>query len=414
MSSNYTFKRTFYYDIEGKMNDFNIIFLFGAKKTGKTVCMKQIEEAHDNAVYYDLRTMDADDAIDLIDEIKSSIDNDESKIYLIDETSYWDLPEKAIAKIAHEYDITDNHHTKTIFAGGESVALEAWASRAFAGNAKFIYFDFLSYPEWLAYKNITEISAETYRQFIKGIREFYSFGSLDLYLKDCIEETIHSNYVTSNFVFNNSCDLLDVQILKNILYASLIQQTNNTEIFAEQISKYYLTDFETLKQGYIFLYKCGLITLVPISDETLNFENILDIPMELCLSDSNKIQSKNDLFCKVKICVKYPMFYAEIFKELFGYYPENDISDGMIECHVRGILPETYCYEYRGNFQVIDYVNFVKRKAIKISLGNNNEPDFDDLPPHFEKILLTQSENYTDKHNIIRILYYQFIFDNSN
>lgn len=463
MGKHYAFKRNLYYDIEKTISDFNIAFLLGPRKTGKTVCMQQIQETYDNAVYYDLKAMKEDDGIDLIDEIKNSISNDEPKIYLIDETSYWTLPEKAIADIAHEYAINDNHKTKIVFAGSQSVALEAWASRAFAGNAKFIYSDFLSYPEWLAYKGMSaeDVSAETYDQFLIGTREFYDqFKSLDEYLKGCIEETIHSNYQTSNVIWNNSCDSLNEQKLKNIMYAALVSQADRPSllsffdqksldrkikyslkdpyrdigqeevrkridnILSERMDAYSSTDFEVLKRGYVFLQKCGLVTLTHVSPETQNFENVLDISEELCKSDSKEIKNKDDLFKKVNICIKYPMFYTEILKEILGeHYPEKlkgDMLGGVVECHTRGILPQTYCYEYHnmvnGREHEIDYVHFTKHKAIEISTRNKNNSElrFDDMPPNFEKILLTQDENYVDKYNIIRIPYYQFIYDNSD
>ena len=49
--------------------------------------------------------------------------------------------------------------------------------------------------------------------------------------------------------------------------------------------------------------------------------------MELCRSDSTELRNKNDLFCKVKICVKYPMFLLNYFhtaaKNLLTPYSDN-------------------------------------------------------------------------------------------
>ncbi|MCM1090946.1 MAG: AAA family ATPase [Butyrivibrio sp.] len=215
MNTEYVFKRSFYYDAEDSAKNNSITFILGARKCGKTVCMKQLAVNLPNAKYYDIKSMDEDDAIDLRDEIVACIEANESKIFLIDEATYFIFPEKTIARIANEFTDCRNTNTRVVFAGSQSIALEAWANRAFAGNAKFVYADFLSYPEWLAYKGIDEVSEKTYNQFVLGTREFYQdFVSLDQYLKGCLEETVTSNFKTSNIILNNNCDRLNEKILK--------------------------------------------------------------------------------------------------------------------------------------------------------------------------------------------------------
>lgn len=56
MKNNYDFKRTFYYEAETAIKDNSISFILGAKKCGKTVCMRQLEAALDNAVYVDMKS----------------------------------------------------------------------------------------------------------------------------------------------------------------------------------------------------------------------------------------------------------------------------------------------------------------------------------------------------------------------
>lgn len=460
MIGKYDFKRSFYYDVEKSVERNKVTFILGARKCGKTVCMKQLAEALSDAEYHDAKLMTEDETVDLLDKIVDCIRNNQKKIFLIDETTYLLFPEKMIARIANSFADCRNTNTKVVFTGSQSVALEAWASRAFAGNAMFIYTDFLSYPEWLAYKGICEVSEKTYNQFISGTREFYSdFISLDMYLKGCLEETIQSNYKTSNIIFHNECDALDVQTLKNILYAALIAQSDrpslqnffdkealfkkirfsfkeayhavgsNTvrnridDIFSKRITAYSSTNFETLKQGYIFLQKCGLVTLTYVSPETQNFENIIDVSKDLCRWDGSKINNKGDLFSRVNICIKYPMFYLEILKEVLGeHFPsaiKGDILGGIVECQTRGLLPQEFSYEYHGKVgseeHEVDYVNFAERRAIEISVRNKSagELSFSDLPDSFSKILLTKDQDYTEQDGLVRIPYYRFIFDNS-
>lgn len=143
----YTFRRHFYYEVEKSVNDNHVTILLGPRKCGKTVCLKQLAAELQNAAYYDLKRMDEDDGIELRDMIIDSIHADEKKIYLIDEVTYFLFPEKTIAAIAGEMFSCRNTNTRVVFAGSQSVALEVWANRAFAGNAVLIHTDFLAYPE---------------------------------------------------------------------------------------------------------------------------------------------------------------------------------------------------------------------------------------------------------------------------
>lgn len=462
MSQTYEFKRDIYYQTQEAIKNNKAVFLLGARKTGKTVCMKQLAQTLPDARYYDIKSMTDDDADDLRDEIVSSIQKNERRTYLVDETTYWLLPEKAIAMIANAYADYVNTNTKVVFSGSQSAALGAWAGRDFGGTEKRINVDFLSYPEWLDYTGLSEVSAETYNRFLMEARNFYKdFVSLDAYLQGCLDETVISNNNTSNFLPDNECDALDVPTLKNILYSTLVSLSDRPSlknffdakegiirkirssfkeayraagsdtvrqeidnILSERIAEYSSTDFNTLKQGYIFLQKCGLVTLTYVSPETKNFEEIVDVMQDLCRRDENKIKNKLDLFEKVNICIKYPMFLVEIIKEALGqHFPteiKGDILGQIVECQVRGLLPTKYSYEYHrivdNQEREVDYVGFSKCKAIEISVRNKSyrELHFDDLPKCFEKILLTKDQHFTETNGLKRIPYYQYIYELSN
>lgn len=455
-ATEYTFKRDFYFDVKKSIEESNVTFVLGPRKCGKTVCLKQLAAEFPNAVYYDIKSMDEDASVDLQEEIFSSIQTNSNRVYLIDEATYFIFPEKVIARVASEFSSINNSNTKVVFAGSQSVALEAWANRAFAGNAKFIYANFLSYPEWLAYKGIDEVSESTYNQFILSTRDFYSdFISLDQYLQGCLEETIVSNLKTSNLIINNSCDRLDVDILKNVLYATLIAQQDRPDItnffdsdkvfreirnsfkdafkalgsdevhcrvekiFRSRLKAYSSMDIETFRQALVFLYRSGLITLTYVSDEKDNFENVVNVYRDLCYCDNNRIKTKKDLFSSVNICIKYPMFYVEILKEVLQEnMPKEirgDILGGIVECHVRGVLTQKCCYEYQCNGREVDYVDYANQMAIEISVRNKrgNELCFSDLPDAFTKILLTKDQDFVESDGLVRIPYYKFLFENS-
>ena len=123
----------------------------------------------------------------------------------------------------------NNTKTKLVFTGSQSVALNAWADRAFAGNASKISVDFLTYSEFLRYKGLVEHTPETYNQFLYEVADFYKFTSLENYLQGCIEETIVSNNKASNYIFDNECDLIQdkVDLLINICYQTMFTLHNN-------------------------------------------------------------------------------------------------------------------------------------------------------------------------------------------
>ena len=210
---NYSFKRDFYFEVKKMLDKTNVVFLLGPRKCGKTVCMLQLNEEYSEAEYVNFKIYNEKEAYDKFDEINEAISSDSKKIFFLDEITYCPSPEIQIYKIADAYTRTANKNTKIIFAGSQSVALDSWGHRAFAGSAGFIRPNFLTYNEWLKYKNITEISEDTYEQYLYGVSDFYNFTTLEDYLKGCLDETIISNNNTSNYLLGNDCHLIDTGIL---------------------------------------------------------------------------------------------------------------------------------------------------------------------------------------------------------
>ena len=444
----YRFKRDFYCDVEEGIKKTNATFLLGPRKCGKTVCLKQLAHEYKNAKYVNFKTLDEDESMEIFETIIRLIKEDEHVIYLLDEITYAFKPEHEINKIAEVLSEVENKNTKIVFTGSQSVALESWGNRAFCGNASFIRTNFLTFKEWLAYKGMEEVSGDSYKKFLFEVKDFYRFTSLKDYLQGCLEETVISNYKTNNIIFNNDVSLLNVDILLDVLYSTLITRQNKTtpQVFANKnqlrddlkyffrnayneigkeeisdriaqvISERYTTlsstNVSTLKQALLFLYRCDLITLTYVSE---NVENNINIKTDL-FSSENRIDYKADLFKNI-ICIKYPMFYIEILKEILkdkmpGEIP-NDILGGIVECHVRGILPDTNCFEYHDiQDREVDYVNLAKQVGIEITVANkkNQKVHFDCLPECYRNILLTK--DISDFNNgILRIPYYEFIYN---
>ena len=131
----YSFFRDFFYDVKSSIDKNAVTFVLGPRKCGKTVCLKQLDEVIKNTEYIDFKHMDENERQENIRRIRSSVFNKESKLYLLDEITYLSAPELFIYQIADWYTDVENSTTKIVIAGSQSVALETWANRAYAGNA---------------------------------------------------------------------------------------------------------------------------------------------------------------------------------------------------------------------------------------------------------------------------------------
>lgn len=443
----YEFRRPIYQDVVKSLSKTNASFLLGPRKCGKTVCLRQIEESHKNSEYINFKLLKTDESQDVFEKIRNSIRNNEPVIYLLDEITYASLPEKEICSIADVLTEVEHTNTKIVFTGSQSVALEAWERRAFCGTASVIKADFLNYAEWLQYKKIEEVSEQTYQRFLNEVSEFYGVHSLEEYLTGCLEETVISNAKTSNYIYGNDCHLVDVETLIDICYATLFTLHNhvNNQTFSKQdkltenIAYYFRNackdlengelqqriansfigsynsfrtkDLDTLKQSFLFLKQCGLITITPVTD---TIERVPNIYKDLKAEES-RINYKEDLFRTYNVCIKYPMFYVRILQDILKeQMPEQlpkALLGSIVECHIRGLLPDANCIEYHDeNDNEIDYVNIKEQFSVEMTVTNktNRETHFEQLPREYGNVLLTKDIS-SDAKNIFQLPYYDFI-----
>lgn len=443
----YQFKRSCYYETKAAIQNYNISFILGPRKCGKTVCMRQLESSLQNTVYADMKsefTTD-DERRTYLQQILESIKQNSEVVYLIDEATYLALPDKDIARIAGAFAEYQNTNTKVVFSGSQSKALEFWGHIACGGNAGFIRVDFLSYPEWLAYKGMTEVSEQTYFDFLFGIRDFYKdFSGTKEYLQGCLDETVISNRKSIEYVLDNYTDELTVDVLLDVLYATLIKLHNTTnpqtfvdvKLFERMVSNYFgemteselkrISDFLIgryrafrMMDGYDcklamqFLSNCGLTTLTFISDE-LEVDPYIS---QKLLKATNDFYKKPEIFARFNLTINYPMFYVDLVKDVLKDREiktlPRELLGSIVECHVRSLLPQNGAFEYHCNGEEIDYVS-LDGKGIEISVSDKRlrNINLNVLPDNYEKILLTK-ERVDSKDGIQRIPYYQFIFDNS-
>ena len=123
------------------------------------------------------------------------------------------------------------------------------------------------------------------------------------------------------------------------------------------------------------------------------------------------------MFARYNFCIKYPAFYVRILLDILGDKMTSKLPSvllgGIVECHVRGVLPNETCFEYRDTLgNEVDYCSYKGLQAVEISISNKRKRDthFDCVPDMVHCTLLTK--DITDEKNgIKRIPYYQFIYD---
>lgn len=447
----YDFKRDVYYELSNKLlGPSNVFFLLGPRKSGKTVCMKQIDSHKPNSVYINFKEIgEWERSKAVFDKVISSIKDNDDIVFLLDEITYASEPAVEIERVANSLSTYNSRKTKIVFSGSQSVALESWANTSFAGNAEKIRLGFLSYAEYLSFRNTTEVSADTYQDFLYHVHEFYNFNSLEEYLRGCIDETIYSNSNTSRVIFNNKTNLIEnnVDVLLDVCYQTLFTLHNHvndqtfgkdnklfsnirssfygilsdidddcirsriSNSFISKYESYSTTDLATLKQALTFLCKCDLITITPVYR---SLDNLSSIYTDL-MSDDSKIDYKADLFEKYNICIKYPMFYIRILEDVLGDSMPKSLPTALlgsvVECHARGLLPEGIEYhDFEDN--EIDYIRIRDNIAVEFSVSNkrNRQLCFDLLPANVECVLMTKDIE-RQEGNISRKPFYKYVYE---
>lgn len=247
--------------------------------------------------------------------------------------------------------------------------------------------DFFTYSEFLRYKGLEGATPDTYERFLFEAADFHNFKSLREYLTGCIEETIISNEKTSHMLFDNDCDLIKdkVDLLVNICYQTLFTICSSVEekaffednkskdtiparfheackkidneaamskiesSFIESYNDIQSHDLATLNQAFVFLKQCGLLTITSIAHD---LKEVPDAYRSISLDESD-VNSKTDIFEKFNITINHPMLYMQILKEVLKEVLKEDMPlempnallSSIVECHVRGLLPEGF--EYR-------------------------------------------------------------------
>ena len=455
----YQFRRDFYYKLEDFIlnnNRQNVLFLLGPRKCGKTVALRQLESNIPSKTmrYINFKSISRTEKLDYISDVLDSIRDDEDVCYLLDEVTYMLLPPEEINAIAGEFSKYINHRTKIILSGSQLIAVDSWGRRAFCNNALYLSVDFLSYKEWVSWRDISEINKDTFMKFCLDTFNFYdSFTTIEEYLKGCIDETIQSNSKCSEFYQELECDSVDSQFLTDLTYLLLSKLHNNTsyknlsvgnnftdrlifiykthykncfnsiqdletKINSSIISAYnnvMCTDINKIRQSLLFLLKIGFITGTNVTDDISKRSDVISF----LKGKDSRIEKINDISDKFNFTINYPMFYCEILKEIFG--TDIDTVDGstlgsVTEMYLRGLLSDNAIELRVNNDKEIDYIDVRNSVVIEFTTSNKKLSDVNLslMDDYYLKILLTKDKCGKVEGGIVRIPFAEFIYNLAN
>jgi hypothetical protein len=203
------------------------------------------------------------------------------------------------------------------------------------------------------------------------------------------------------YYFRDVCKLIGMDNIGEMISQSFIGRYNDFR------SK----DLETLKQSFLFLHRIGLITITPVSSD---LENIPNIYKDLMSADS-RINYKDELFNSYNICIKYPMFYVGILKDILGENLPAQLPTALlgsiVECNVRGLLSERGGLEFQDELgHEVDYVNVIENIAVEITVSNKRtrNTNFQYLPNGYKNIVLSK-DTCDSRDNVSTVPYHEFI-----
>lgn len=434
-NGSYPFKRKFYYTLYKftQQRCKNVLFLLGPRKCGKTVALLQLKETIGTCAQYVNFKASAD--VNTAREIKSAIESNKDIIFLIDEITYLECADRAIADWAEALTETPNCKAKLIITGSQMVAIKAWGFRAFSILAAYEEISFINYAEWCDYKGLS-ITQESFNDFVLNSKEFTKIDSVKNYLESCLDETIISNSKSLNVIFNNDCKGLTTKILIAVMYTTMFTlhnhvnyatyrkatrleddisywfgQTNLDEkVLDNLVANYYFLkglDFQIFRKSISFLLQTGLITVTYFSE---GIQDQADVESDLLQKESSLFNSIEDFFHYCNVCIKYPLFYVCILQELIGTVELNgSLLGSIVECYVRGLLSK-FSFEYKTAMEEVDYVDYNNKVAIEISISNKKigATHLGVLESKWQKILLTKDLN-KEVNGIQEIPYYEYI-----
>ena len=462
MSSNENiFKRDTYREVQSFLKSEKIFCLLaGPRKVGKTFLLNQLCLEY-NILYFDFKE-DYDKASQAFYNLDLSQD-----IYIFDEITYLKDYDKELINLANRYTETLANgyevKAKIIISGSQSVALQYFADLYFASNITIIKMGFLSYTEFLRWKNIVN-SRNSFNDFLQNSWKFHGINSNRAYLRACLHETVKScdnsfrqipelRFIDDESILEVTQKLLYMIVFKLHVNASWQRMVNLDKIFDNLSGDYRRTTgkkspeelkeafsetlaykalsatkitFPQLKNALLFLIKSGLVIFnFDLADDITVVMQWLNNKIEL-----HDINSTLDFFKKYNVIIKYPLFYLNVINDVLengkgleslklSEFINTDVLGSIYECYIKGIYANKQDCDYVRQWEeTIDghthQIDLVTDDCELIELSVGEKPDssthFKFFPDQrYKKLIVCNGE--LPKAHYERISYWDFAYD---
>ena len=439
----------------------NFLVLTGPRKCGKTVCFKQLAKKYETAHYYNFKRMKSDDERERIfeEEILTATEG----IFLLDEITH--LFSYMSQLTALDNSVVDNlvnnvrDTRKFIITGSHSYAIQNAAMIALATNATYLQTSFVDFEEWLLWRGHISKYGQEYKPTTLDFKDYVCNSNLFTtiynnasYIKSCLDETVICELNLHSAISGVApSDLISAETVVSILYSFLMKlhnkasintlqdpiggikgARNSNDVIRKQVKQSELEirvkevfeklnfnkvpiKFDAIRTAIIILQQLDLITItIPVDDPNNK------AMVNYSLYDITRVANTRSLLSKCNICVKHPMFYANMIKELVpevgdNYYNVIDqtILGSILECHMKGLLSYKlgsdilFSYEYRvDNIQgEIDLIDFYEQSAYEFTVSSRHTLNhLNRLNDDWNRILISGQEEERFENSI----YYEY------
>lgn len=395
------------------------LILVGPRKCGKTTCLNQLKERYNNTIYLNFKTM----SIDEQEEVFEGILNSKGGLYLLDEITELQFYVQWLTKLDNSVisNLTRGEvdTRRFIITGSQAYSIEFAVSVALATNADYLHTSFIDFEEWLLWKgSVTEYNqsynptSTDFKEYVCNSNDFTGITDNKAYIKACLDDTVRSEINNYSAIPGMvSTDMLDVETILFVLYSFLIKLHRKANIdtirnpsngilstrmyndaIKGQVKRGELE--KRFNQKYQALLKYSKVKKSELQSVIVALEQMdlvtITIPI-MDLSNINITQPRTlideDLLSKCTICVKHPMFYANMIRDLVpeineSYYEIIDQATlgSILECHLKGLYSYAlgsdilYSYEYYNDNEQgeIDLVDPYTRYAYEFTVSDSH------------------------------------------
>ena len=442
-----------------------VLILTGPRRCGKSVCLKQVAEKH-NGRYYDFKAIpNVDERNRIIEDIVCGLDEG---IFVLDEITQLDEYPSVLSMIADSITkstaITGKCSKKILISGSQSYAIRKAGYRAFATDAKYLSTSFIDFEEWLLFRSKISEYGESYlasylelHDYMLRSNEFTKVRNNLDYIQASLDETVLSELKNrSGTIGQVLSDNLRAEEVLSVLYGFLCSlhnkysyasmrsykrgligiRTGNIALSKDikqselesRIDKLFVSipckipkSEETVKEIIMFLLQTDLVSIRevvrlgerPIAREYFREHSDIHLTVE-------------NIFRKFNICVKHPMFFFNLVRELL--YDHEDIEPllstatwgSALECLIAGLL--SYKYGDFGLCECEDVVNGIDievdilvpstREAFEVTVApRHNTTGLNSLDESYTKTLIKEGIGHVGELSCVD--YVQYVLDNS-